>query len=726
MRSPEMSGLVITPVEQSQKLRQFKGNQELNDELQMKANELEKLFAAHKLRISGDQSVIAHRSKVADMQVEQMPSAIYGKSAELTPVYLPEKNPLPEPFLSTSNKEEFDQPSLTKMVDSHIYGKPVKHSITELGLSEDTRGKYYDRYMQKRDAKLREEWGSKRAQKEAKMKAMQDSLERCRAEMKAIFAGSSDRQVLDLHGHQRAVLLRSFTVCSTTKHTEQHLIESFKSEEDEDLSEFPEQSQYEQDASLSYMSVGDGSSRSALSKKLLHSKSLSSSTPQTSVAPVPRSSIKRSNSSTGKRQTQPDNSLAQSVPNFSDLRKENTKPSSGISKTTNRSQLSSYARSKSTGKELALPKEYKTQRSLKSNGVLTPLRFSKELTNQSIYGNISKNGGSKPFLRKGNGIGPGAGAGIVKMKSSMASDNLKNEQSHDMTNLAEDSVDLVKAEKEEGDFGAVTGDKIRKVIDFPADSNNEKRTLSEESENSVEPQSDNGDSQLHPNLVAEVATATTITFHSSVEPLQDSPGESPASWNSHMHHLFCYTSEVLDVNASVDSSVGSPALCNSHSLTQVESDASQMRKKWSNAQKPILLPNAAHHPSHKGVTKGFKRLLKFGRKSQGTESMVDWVSATTSEGDDDTEDGRDPANQSSEDSRKSRMGFSQGYSSYDGLNDGELFNEQVQALCSSIPASQEKFKPKDVHLSGSSLKAPRSFFSFSSFRSKGSESKPRC
>ncbi|PSS07299.1 Coiled-coil domain-containing protein [Actinidia chinensis var. chinensis] len=148
-----------------------------------------------------------------------------------------------------------------------------------------------------------------------------------------------------------------------------------------------------------------------------------------------------------------------------------------------------------------------------------------------------------------------------------------------------------------------------------------------------------------------------------------------------------------------------------------------MRKKWGSAQKPVLVSHSSHSHSRMDVTKGFKRLLKFGRRSRGTESLVDWISATTSEGDDDTEDGRDHANRSSEDLRKSRMGFSQGHPSDDSFNESEFYSEQVQAF--SIPAPPSNFKLREDHLSGSSFKAPRSFFSLSSFRSKGNDSKPR-
>ncbi|KAF8393672.1 hypothetical protein HHK36_021918 [Tetracentron sinense] len=237
----QIFGSVVTaPVEQVRKVKQSKGNQELNDELQMKANELEKLFAAHKLRVPGDQSGSARRSKTTDMQ-EQVACFSHRKPAEVTCIQLPDKNTVGGLYRSSSNVAEFDVNSLIKMVDNQDHGNSLKQNISELCCSEDSRGKFYDRYMQKREAKLREEWGSKRAQKEAKMKAMHESLERSKAELMAKFAGSADRHNWALQAPQRARNLRSFSVHSTMKNREQQPIESVESEEDGDLSEFPEQ-----------------------------------------------------------------------------------------------------------------------------------------------------------------------------------------------------------------------------------------------------------------------------------------------------------------------------------------------------------------------------------------------------------------------------------------------------------------------------------------------------
>ena len=146
----------------------------------------------------------------------------------------------------------------------------------------------------------------------------------------------------------------------------QHPIDSFQSEDDEDLSEFPEHKFYGQDRFFSEPSVGDVASRSAQAKKILPNRNVSTSTPRTTVNSVTRSSAKVSNSSSGRRRVQAENPLAQSVPNFSDFRKENTKPSLGVGKTPPRSQVRNFNRSKSINEEAPNAKEEKPRRSQSS------------------------------------------------------------------------------------------------------------------------------------------------------------------------------------------------------------------------------------------------------------------------------------------------------------------------------------------------------------------------
>ncbi|GKV47688.1 hypothetical protein SLEP1_g54561 [Rubroshorea leprosula] len=652
--SEESFGTPTVSEEQVQRVRQSRGNQELNNELKMKANELEKLFAEHKLRAPSDQFGSTRRGKPAEVQIDQEASPPYRKQPALdtSSAQLSDKNTTE----MTETLAKFSTPP-TKIVDNEEYGDTLGKNFSQIRFSDDSRGKFYEKYMQKRDAKLREEWGSKRAEKEAKLKAMQDTLERSRAEIKAKFSGSSERKDSVSSARQRVEKLRSFNFQSQR---EQHPVSSIQSEEDEDPSEFQDQKCYGQ------------------MKKPLPNKTMPSSTPCTTTASVPRLSGKVSSTSSGRR-VQSDNPIAQSVPNFSDLRKENTKPSSATTKMTNRSQVRNHTRSKSSNEETTIVKEEKSRRShslrkssagqvefMDSDGVvLAPLKSDKGQTDETFSDKFLKNVDTKTFLRKGNGS-------IKQLKASVTTEIQKDgEEFDELAFDADDSTEMAKEDDEE--------ELETTAMEDCTDMDNGRSRRSQESDKLDNSESENGDSlrslsQVDPASVAEVPSAVSSTFQTAVS-RQDSPGESPISWNMRMHHPFSYSHETSDIDASLDSPIGSPASWNSHFLNQTEADATRMRKKWGSAQKPFLISNATHNQSRKDVTKGFKRLLKFGRKSRGTDSLMDWISATTSEGDDDTEDGRDSANRSSEDLRKSRMGFLQGHPSDDSFNESEL-NEQ--------------------------------------------------
>ncbi|KAE8659574.1 Detected protein of unknown function [Hibiscus syriacus] len=557
-----------------------KGKPELNDELKMKANELEKLFAEHKLRAPGDQFSSARRSKPADEQIEQEGSSQYKKPVALdaSPSQLTDKNSISEPMESTSNIAKFYTP--TK--DNQDYADNLRLNFSSVSFSVDSRGKFYERYMQKRDAKLREEWSSKRGEKEAKLKAMQDILEQNRTEMKAKFSGS-DRQSSISSARRQAEKGRSFNL---RLQREQHPISSIQSK-DEDLSEFPDHQYYGQDRSYNEASLFDGSSRSSNSKKVLPNRNVSLSTPRTTAVTVPRSAAKASNPT-----------------RFWSWQDEQPL------------QVRKYDRSKSNNEEISLGKDDQSRRSQSNRKIssghvefsdvpalnsvdvaLEPKKFDKEQTGQSFNDNSLKNVEAKPYLWK---------------------------ESDELAFEADDSMDIAKEDEE---------DELETMAVNSADMENGRSRLSQESDKLDNSGSENGDSmrslsQVDPKSVAELPAAALPTFH--------------------------------NIDASMDSPIGSPASGNSHSLAQTGADSARMRKKWGSAQKPFLVANATHNQPRKDVTKGFKRLLKFGRKSRGTDSLVDWISATTSEGDDDTEDGRDPASRSSEDLRKSRMGFPQG------------------------------------------------------------------
>ncbi|KAL4584447.1 hypothetical protein LXL04_009048 [Taraxacum kok-saghyz] len=543
--------------------RNMKGNQELNDELKLKANELEKLFAEHKLRVPGDQQLNPSRQ-------------IRKQVADPVPTHTPEpqvrsKSPIPVPT-----------------------------PVTEIENSDDSKGKLYDSYMKKRDARLKESLDSK----EAKMKSMHDTLERNNTEMKAKLSWSADKQ--SSSARKRAERVKSFTSPSPLKR-------------DEPL-DFGQQIK------------------------------------KPSPAQIPRSSPKLPSRRRPQSGQSDNNLVAQSVPNFSELRKENTKPYSA--KVGGRSQARNYTRNRIANEEAPPVREEKPKR----------------------------------FLRKNTGIGPGSGSIAAKMKAaSIVSESIVNEE-----------LIVTKDDPEEDD-----------IEEFDINNNNNNNTMEESQEAEEQTESRMSiESETLINSESEIGNTSKMENISEL-PVAITPYESPVSSTSHSNYPFS------DVESSPMRSPASWNLQNGFNTNEA-ADMARMRKKWGVTQKPSLVASPNPNSSGSGIQSGFKRFLKFGRKSRYNESLADYISATTSEGDDDTEDGRDVSNRSSDDLRKSRMGYEHDMTDYyaDQLNNN--------TLQSSIPAPPVNFQLREDHLSGSSIKAPRSFFSLSTFRSnKGSESKPR-
>ena len=54
--------------------------------------------------------------------------------------------------------------STTRLGDSRNYGDSLRQNFSDLNLSEDSRGKFYEKYMKKRNAKLQEDWSMNRVE----------------------------------------------------------------------------------------------------------------------------------------------------------------------------------------------------------------------------------------------------------------------------------------------------------------------------------------------------------------------------------------------------------------------------------------------------------------------------------------------------------------------------------------------------------------------------------
>ncbi|XP_016510933.1 uncharacterized protein LOC107828179 isoform X1 [Nicotiana tabacum] len=638
-----------------QRVRQSKGNQELNDELKIKANELEKLFAEHKLRTPpGNQSnFISRIGRHSYMQ--SWPSATSSYS-----------NPV------------LDNAFVDQVFDNCSFREPDRNSSDEVNSSTGgSPGKFYDMYMQKRDAKLKEEWNSKGAEKEAKLKAMEDSLERSKAEMKTM---------------ER---LRSFNSTSIFSRNQQQ-------------SEFGQSDDREH-------KPGEEVSKQNAQRKKQHLPIKTSSTPRTIVASIPRSPVKASSSPSSRRKFQPESPIARSVPNLSYLRKENSEPSSLAGKMTTRSQSRNYSRSK-----LLHSQSLRKSSALNSEGVsLAPLKFDKdkmehsrpkgvisappksgnEKKEQSLTDKIPSISDSKASPKKEKDADFSLRGGLIETRGSNIVSNFAHNDDDEAEAEAEADDDYMELDSEnsvnidEDDFENMIS-AVEEIFD------NKTQRLSHETEKLVNSVSGFGDILRSPSSVPSSFLSGRFAYESPRE-------SSPISQTD--HHPFSYPHDMSDVDAS-GSPVGNPASYNSHFMSPTEHDsAARMRKKWGMAaQKPIHVSSQSQ--LRKDKARGFKRLLKFGKKNHGADSLVkDWISATTYKGDDGTRNGLDPPNRSDV-----------------CLYEDEFFNEQaVQTLHTSIPAAPANFKLREDHLSGSSIKAPRPFFSLSSFRSKGKDSKPR-
>ncbi|XP_060218107.1 uncharacterized protein LOC132645229 isoform X3 [Lycium barbarum] len=646
------------------RVRQSKGNQELNDELEVKANELEKLFAEHKLRTPPGNKSNSTPRITRHSYMQSWPSV---DNAFVDQMFDNDTFMGPKATSTSINIDKSVASSRTKVIHRN-------YSDELISFSDGSPGKFYDMYMQKRDAKLKEEWNSKGPEKEAKLRAMEDSLERSTAEMKTI---------------ER---LRSFNSSSIFSGDQQHSVLFGQSDDREDTPEFLKQKRNDELRSSSETSLEEVSKHTTPRKKQ-HLPIKTSSKPRTIVGSVPRSPMKVSSSPSFWRRSQPESPLARSVPNLSYMRKESAEPSSPSGKTTTRSQSKTYSRSK-----LLHSQSLRKNTALKSEGVIlaplkfdkdkmeqspksvipTPLKSGKDKMEQSLSDKFHNISDTKTSLKKGKDADFSSSGGLIE--SNVASSFANNDNDDDDMELDSDTSE----DRVEEDFENMTS-----AVDENFDNGTPRP--SHEMEKLVNSGSENR--HVLQRSFSQVCYASEAGLSPCSVPSNFL--NSPVS-QTHQNP-FSYPHEMSDVDASdFYSPVGSPSSWNSHFLSPTQTDgAAKTRKKWgTSAQNPIPIVKSSQTLSPKDKAKGLKRLLKFGSKNRGTDSLVkDWISATAYKEGDGRGNGRDPPNWSD-------------CSSYEV----EVFNKRVfaiQPLHSSIPAPPANFKLRDDHLPGSSIKEAR-------------------
>lgn len=735
---------------------------------------------------------------------------------------------------------------------------------------KERKGRFYEQYREKRDAKLRDESESKKAEREAKLKSMQEVLEHRKAEMPArkgrgMVKHSSDGEVQVL-----AEKLRNSKIDSQK-------IRRHKDDDEGKRQEEIANQRRERIAARSSPSPPSGGAASAVSttstpktleKQQQQQQQQASSIPSgfptmiptPSLTPkgkphaarrlsspqkvsagafrgtvsspaAPASAPKLVRPSQRKLQSAPpnrevENPLSRSVPSLAELRKENTKPSS-VRNSAVRSTgtkipgiRGTSAPPESNGSKIvskAAPAEEKKRRAATRKSVAGAMETVPDVlkvlkaptaeakSNKRLSLTSATNGDSKPFLRKGRGIGPGSGPNVRKSKVAAAPEPAKpfeedveksiSDSEHEPVKAdviaeleARDSISSVEECKEvtvrpdltqasEASNVEVTSDLVTRPSTpphgLPSVLNDEDEMirpnewqepeLAEDTGRGEDFPSTNADQYATPaELVSEnshsstlrhfldetsenvsVVNTGTVTPTQRSSPIHSIPLRSlspkvsealdqynvPRADAPNLHHDVPVADNfsVRGVSNSPATSPAPPQLQLSHSPEGHTS--SRLRKKWLSSQKPVAPPPVKEAP------RGLKRLLKFGLKKKDKSSTASTTSDSPSDIDDDVDITIEHVGRSDElthigaKSLGSRIpGKGSSLMGHPAIPEDSATGDSgvrlisIPFVRSSIPTAPAHFKTRDEHVGGSSLlKAPRSFFSLSSFRSKSKQ-----
>ncbi|KAH7416394.1 hypothetical protein KP509_14G089800 [Ceratopteris richardii] len=753
--------------------------------------------------------------------------------------------------MNYAGSPNFDLQALASLASSSVHD----------AIAGRNEGRFYEQYRKMRDAKMMGEQHSKRAEREAKLKLMEETLVLRKAEMDARIAKLNKESSQARNRAAKLLALRRSIVDT------QIMQEDRRSEEDR-IQVLPTNKDASRSDSSPPPSMPCMSKEKALTpkshkpKKAAVTSQKSSTTPRSSTRAVsisPKTNRGANLKMPGQRSgvsLAHENSIACEVQCFSDMKKENSKPSPGkISGSQSQSKVGASvshsqgvdrdsltgsngnvpSQNNSSGRNLRVDRKNFTRQSRQSlvasefRDVLSVLKDEDPVVVNTqkdakmeaplISSKIRRSAVApiqevRPFLRKGSGIGPGAGPGVMKLKveaikspdeDTPGTPRISHDEAHEYARIidmgpgdgmCEEKIDAgitsctpshaddafmatceetlaltdmdVTHYSDNGFFnyceglkvdGAFRDDELMEsekpshTISFPIDFNGHNHFVSDlvpASDSTIqEPSKETLCKQGGSNItLSQLLCETASQMVQNDPPINGSqsfqagqtPEENIVSRFSPLKTVSLASSSVKNVGVSIpdhlnpataanlmESLVGSPASWNSsHVLHASETDLIQSCKTEASNQKSVMVIVPPKEP-----TRGFKRLLKFGRRSRATPEIIvtDGVSASThSEGDDDAEvmkkdmNARFTQDMLQKLKHDDRLMKDLGISTANGIHG---YNP-VRSMQSSIPIPPSNFKLKYDHASGNSkLKAPRSFFSLSTFRSKGSEGKSR-
>ncbi|CAN6468494.1 unnamed protein product [Victoria cruziana] len=574
-----------------------------------------------------------------------------------------------------------------------------------LDLSSENKGGFYENYKEKRDARLRGQHSGKKVEKDGKLKTVKEDLERRKLEV---------------------------TSKSNANMKQNQLGPSQKLSRNSSPSSLPKRE-------ISKPQVSKKAPSRVSPVSATRSSMSSVPTPRTSITPTRASTTPISSSNnTNRKKPQPAPSPTKTIP-----KKERSQVQQPPTKNKGaQSEGKANPRSKDEKKQNMMRKSNTSSHGAKAGVTAVADDSGTTSSKPSFYSKVTKKSSvvpleTKPFLRKGMGIGPGVGS-IVKTKGTQPDDSTKVDVN---ANQVEDmeTVTVMVDTPQSPQSSEMDGVKIdlaepqqcenfQKQLEVgnlePNVSDQPERVSSRPNES---PNTDIAFSEKVPTDGGQIHTPEDVTDLIWVEmDEQEKPSVSEI------------TSIESMIPAVAELSVRSPRVRHSLSqMLQADSGESEIVSEWGNAENPPALVYQKDSP------KGFKRLLKFGRKSRGGESMATgWASSPVlSEGEDDNEEPKGASRRNIDALlRKSAphiKGFGQQKTMLGQSHDaGNTSKKSVECNAmndlltkrsnfSNVASSSPKLRQDQISAAAASTKATRSFFSLSTFRSKGSEAKLR-
>lgn len=584
---------------------------------------------------------------------------------------------------------------LNQMLVKMLESKPSRYRNTTNGgvrkqeTSGERRGGFYDHYKEKRDAKLRGENAGKRAEKEAQFKAMKEILDQRKAEMAS----------------------KSKNVNASTKQGS------------------PVQSQKMRRNSSPVPTKKEPSKPTTLRKASPKASPLPATRNSWPSTPSPRSigpPLTKTNG-TSSSSTMPNRRKTQLTPS-----RTGPSPKLERSQQQQKGTKASQTEKKRTMKGLEEKQQQAVGKSTKTKSAAALVDDSITVpAKPSFYSKMTKKSSvvpleSKPFLRKGTGIGPGVGP-VVKTKTAQSDESSKNSGNliHLQESDAGDGTEETTIQPPGDDLAQLTNDDAQ--LEVQANDSE----ICESAEHSEQPiaRPDDGFTEK-------------AEFSEEIQADEDS-GISAAAWVEMDYQELPKLSDNGPAQIASPANVAPAAISSPrvrHSLSQMlQADSAEHDIiEWGNAENPPALVYQKDSP------KGLKRLLKFARKSKGEANVTGWASPSVfSDGEEDAEEPKATSKRNADGLMRKTAFQAKGSGQqktmfseiYDGGNSSkgsmsfsgahELLSAQSNANNFSTQVSH-KLREGQSATGATSTKATRSFFSLSTFRSsKSSETKLR-